>query len=486
MFAAAAAVFVLVHWRALYVAPSFDDWAVIAIWRDAVRHASGLNVLMSVFQGTTGDFWRPLTNFAFALVNGESAFLPQALKLLAIVGMAALMVAIARQLGFSRTASWLIGCALLVHQGMVLGQEIDRWGDVLCNGALLGIFSLSLRFSRIPFAMLTYAIAIGLLAFAAMFSKESGIVVLAIPLAVGFVRSTDAEGRRGQFIAAGVALLVAALYLALRFQHGLTFGSRDPYYALTFGTNVVSNILMMAFALVQPINVVDIVMVKDIRVLAVAFAATLGFLTLAGLWRSRRRAWRVILLAALLFVVVQGPTLLMARTTEVNFSRSLPFGLLLVAIPLVDTWGSASRRGRYALSILLLAIASLHVAATYAKVSGVVRVSRQARDFRDQVQRLMPSPPDRKLVFVAERTYHGYSSSARPLWMCIPGDATIGMRERYHKPSYRAEVYIIDHSPCLPDSLRDFDFLLDRANRLHDRFGHSVLIEPPDPYLKPQ
>jgi len=89
VFAAAAAVFVLVHWRALYVVPSFDDWAVIAIWRDAVRHASGLNVLMSVFQGTTGDFWRPLTNFTFALVNGESAFLPQALKLLAIVGMAA-------------------------------------------------------------------------------------------------------------------------------------------------------------------------------------------------------------------------------------------------------------------------------------------------------------------------------------------------------------------------------------------------------------
>jgi hypothetical protein len=125
-----------------------------------------------------------------------------------------------------------------------------------------------------------------------------------------------------------------------------------------------------------------------------------------------------------------------------------------------------------------------HVFALYDKCTGVVRASAQAKNFRNEVQHLMPNPPNREIHFLVERSYYGYSSFVHPLWKSIWGDANLGMRERYKLQDYRARVDYVDGSGNSIHRIVDYDFFLDQGNHLFDRFGHIVQIYPLDPNFK--
>jgi hypothetical protein len=469
----AALVFVGLHVPILNIEPCFDDWPAIktALYpiRDHGFVRGSVEILKTPTQDPYAPFWRPLSTLMIVM-DGERLFLPQAVKLLCVIGIAVLLAMISLASGLRRETSWIVGAVFCLHQCMILGQEPDWWGDVFCTSVMLLQFGLALwvsqdRISRGPAIIIsTAATVIGLLA------KEAAVMAFFVPLlvAVFYWTKLKKDHRTTMSLMVASSLILVLVYLVFRASLGLEFtsaGEDNPYYRLRIGLNQLYSFVLAALALLSPVSTVLVATGDSIwRVLAV------GWLVLAagivgGLALLRRSVmdWRKLALLAILFFSVQGPSLLQNHITEGNFSRSLPFGLMIVAMVVERNWLEISLRARWILGVIFTLWLGFSIHATIGKVEGIEIVHNRAKAFRSQVHKLMPEPPHRMVLFVAERTPKGYSCWGKPVWeLARGGDLDGGLKFEYNDRSFEARLEMVKSLDSIPSLGLAPDFTIDR------------------------
>jgi hypothetical protein len=466
-------IFVALHVPALSIKPCFDDWPLIKSALYPFQDYGFFRALYEVLKAPVSDppyfsFWRPLSALPL-VIDGGRLFWPQLLKLLSIVGLACLVVMSARALGLRRATSWIAGGLFCLHQCMVLGQEPDQWADIITIAAVLFLLCVALwvrqgKISRGLTLIVTFVTVI-----LALLAKESGVMTFVIPLLVlaAFWRMLAKERRVTLVLMALVCVVLTAVYLPVRSHLGpaLTAGGNDPYYRLHFGFNLLYNLFLSVLALLSPVTTLKVAAGATAwRVLAAIWA--LGGAVLIVWLTIRHRSeleWHALALLATLFAVILGPSLFMTHTTEQNFSRVLPFGLLFVAAVLERSWPRISPLLRKSLSaaLALWLIFSLH--ATYGKVQAIVAVHKAGEEFRRRVVELMPVPPQREILFVAEWVPKGYSCWGRPVWeLARGGDVDDGLAIEYGDRSFRGRLVVVRSLDTIPDSLPPPDFAIDK------------------------
>jgi hypothetical protein len=202
------------------------------------------------------------------------------------------------------------------------------------------------------------------------------------------------------------------------------------------------------------------------RIMAIAWILTGGFVLLWGFIRNDRRNRIEMAGLFVLGILVQGPTLLMPHVTEGNLNRTLPFWMILSCLAFVPVWKSAASILKKSLLILLAVWLTFSIFSIERKVEDIIEFRRKAVSFRMEVKRLMPSPPQRAVVFVAEETPKGYSRYRQPLWLALQAEVEIGLKHMYGNPSYQGRLYLTESFKSLPDSLKSADFFVDRFERL--------------------
>jgi hypothetical protein len=466
-------IFVAIHVPALSIKPCFDDWPLIKSALYPFQDYGFFRGLYEVLKAPVSDppyfsFWRPLSALPL-VIDGGRLFWPQLLKLLAVVGLAYLVVVAARALGLRRATSWITGALFCLHQCMVLGQEPDQWADIITIAAVLFLLCVALwvRQEKIS-RRLTLAVTFGTVILA-LLAKESGVMALAIPLLVlgAFWRMLPREQRITLILMAAVCVMLTAAYLPVRSHLGpaITSGGDDPYYRLHVGFNLLYNLLLSLLAFLSPVTTLKVAAGMNAwRMMAAIWVLTAGAVILWLIIKYRAELeWRVLALPAALFGVLLGPSLLMTHTTEQNFSRVLPFGLLFVGAVLERSWPKISPLLRRSLSIALALwlIFSLH--ATFGKVQAIVAVHKAGEGFRKRVVELMPVPPKREVLFVAEWVRKGYSCWGRPVWeLARGGDVDDGLAFEYGDRSFCGRLVVVRSLDSIPASLPAPDFTIDK------------------------
>ncbi len=452
--------------------PAFDDWPWLATAGSLLRENGIFSAIVQAFAAKTGIFWRPL-NVLPQIISYYSIAASQLLKLFVIVGYSGLMISVVRSIGMPRFQAALLAAVLLLHQCLViLSSEIDYWGDVLCSLALLTLFLVSMRFGDGEIRPLRFVLYSACLASAAMLAKEAGVIAFLTPAFIWILRTDWKLPRifRTYALSVCVCFALALLYLWLRSMIGVPLSTykQGDYYALHFGWNAFKNVGLSLVALLSPVSTLKVALGEAYwKVFAALWVGLLGSLQLLGLRiRVRRGEWRIPVLLCLLFLGNQGPALLMNHITEGNVSRSLAFGVILLGYCLYPLWEQGSRVRKRVLAGALVVWLVFSIAAIHGKVSGIKQVHSNAANFRKEVQRLLPVPPDRRVVFVAERTQKGYGEYQQPLWMALPGDADLGLINDYG-PSYKGgDVILVESLSHVPDSVKQVDFLVDRIGKV--------------------
>ncbi|MBI5059469.1 hypothetical protein HZB60_06780 [candidate division KSB1 bacterium] len=462
----AAALYCLQYVRCLWIPPSYDDWGMIELVRTQSAGVGFIEGLWRVFVAPLGMFWRPFHVLPFVLVSGESLVWVQLSKLIAVVVLGFAMARCAESFGFSATAASLTGADLLLHQSQVLGGEPDLMGDVLCSLAVVMAVHLSARFDGCKLRLCPYWIGVAAITAMACLGKEAGVVVPLIPAAfviVGTRRGPLRQVTRGHLTAAVSAAVAVILYLLIRFVlQELPFIADSSHvdYRFSLGLNIPRNVALMFGALACPVSTIR-VFVEGGWILGLAVSLTLLIALLAGcgIWRAYLAGrGRQIAILTILFIAVQGPSLLFAHVNERNLTRSLSLGILLLAIAANALWSDASKRRRALLIGLFGVWLGLSQAAMAEKAVAIVRMHERASRFMDQVQQLMPRPPDRTVIFAAEDAPPGYSEYDQPFWQHLPGTCDVGLRYRYGEPGFRADFYVVSSLDSISDGRPDPDF----------------------------
>jgi hypothetical protein len=235
------------RWAALFIAPSFDDWIWLLPVRELVHEHGILIGLQKSFLISHGAFWRPLHGIPIAWLYHDRLVFPQVLKLLAIIGLLPLCAAAARRSGLSSAESYLTALALGVHQAMVLGDEADRWGDLVVTTCALAMYLQSLRRQSKEITGREYMVWAGFLTTVSLMGKEAGVALPMIPVGFAILVATkgDNGSRRDHIRAAIASVAVIVTYLAWRHYLNVPLRAEggDGYYSLAFGTNVLQRIL---------------------------------------------------------------------------------------------------------------------------------------------------------------------------------------------------------------------------------------------------
>lgn len=467
----------VLHWPVLWAAPYFDDWPFVELGQRAFQEHGFWGGLWNILFAKSQLFWRPLLVLGAAPVVNESSIYSQGPKLAAIVLLAYLLVRVARRFELPNTVAWLCGCGFMLHQSMVIGYQVDRWGDIFVTGAVLGVL---LAAQRAVDSDRDYTLGTALLTVVALLGKEAGVVLFVIPAAYFVLSRWRNVTAKLHLRALVTSLSVIILYFAARWMLGIGVVTDDsnPYYHLHVGINIFYNFAIVASALFLPVSLVHILIDGGMwTILGVIGILVWSGVCLAGfklIWRSQHR--NTVLLLTGLFFLIQGPTLLMSRTTELNLSRSLPFGILAAAFCLHalvlhrDYW----KRILFALGVVSLVG---HVHATAVKVDDVRESAERAQSFRDVVTELMPNPPPRTIVFEADSSYWGYLSYGQPLWKSLRGEVGAGLRLRYGDPNYHGSVTFIGATQARSN---EADFFLTSDNVLVSSSGDSVQVLPLD------
>lgn len=451
--------------RVLWIPPSYDDWGMIEIVRASYLGVGWSEGLWNLLTEPLAIFWRPLHVLPFVLVQGESLFFVQLVKLAIIILMSFLFVHCARALDFTQTASLVIGSVLLLHQSQVLGGEPDIMGDVMCSLAVILALLVSAKYEQSQESVRNYAMKIGLITALACLGKEAGVMIVFIPLVFALVReqSQPSELKRAHLRASMASVLVVFSYLIIR-NILLQLPSMDTVagsdWGFKFGINIFQNIGLLAGALCCPVSTIEVFMGNvAARIIAAIWILAIAAVVTIGLWRSwRLRDYRLPVIFAILFVVVQGPTLLFDHVNERNFTRSLPLGILLVAFALRQIWPVATRAVRILLSVFFVLWIAFSQQAVAAKVTGIINMHSRADRFLDAVVSAMPTPPNRMIIFAAEYAPPGYSEYIQPFWQHMPGTSDLGLAYRYNNPNFKSDFYIVKSLTAIPDTLPKPDF----------------------------
>lgn len=463
-------VFLGLYFPTFQIEPRGDDWLLLAPARKLVRDFGILGAAAGVFTVTFGDFWRPLAILPH-LLSQENLFWAQVLKAIAFLGLAGLIVKTARELGISGQGAFFLGGVLLIHQGFVITTaEPDVWGNLICAIALLGLFVVGLRYSRGSLKGFQYILWTVTLTVVSLLSKEAGVVCFLTPLTLFFLlpREEAKNPTAGHLLAAAVAFGMVVAYLGVRLAIGVTISGTEQtgYYAFSVGKNIPFNVVLAVLALLSPINTLQVALGSPVWRLGAAlwtvFLIALcirGYLLIAG-----KGKWRLPVVLALLFFAGQGPVLLMPHITEANMTRSLSFGLLLVGhclIPVIERFRRSAWRFVGVVFILWI---GFDLAAVHMKINGILNQHQMAATFRQEVLRLMPEPPDHRLVFLAAAPEErGYSVFKQPLVVALQqGEIPIGLRELYRKESLEASLQIVSCMESKPVFKGRFDFYIDQ------------------------
>jgi hypothetical protein len=197
----------------------------------------------------------------------------------------------------------------------------------------------------------------------------------------------------------------------------------------------------------------------------------LGVLAVGLRNRVKDDSYALVVRLVILFVLVQGPSLLFLHTNERNLSRSLPLGILAVVLLIEAVWRKAGPRSRMSLALLFCAWIVAAQVSTHEKVEGIVAMHACGSAFLDSVQRLMPMPPPREIWFACESAPKGYSEYDQPFWLFMPGTSDVGLRYRYGDPSFQSNFYIVPDQSSIPDSLPRPDFWVTRIGEVVDMRG---------------
>jgi hypothetical protein len=447
---------------------AFDEW----IFYDAVDglRVDGMSTFPSWLMSRVGDFWRPLTSLPFlAMTTAESMFWLQLGKLVWILGIGILLWRILRLLSISSASAPIWAGLYLIHQNIVHAAEPDWVGDTICTAAMLAVFWLALLASARSIRAGYYYLWGTICAIIALLSKEAGTATILIPLIVFVFRIGQSKARRerSHLNFAAVLLVIDIIYLAVRSMTGGGFESENPYYALRVGTNIISNIALPVLGLLNPVNTADVFFNEGIsRILAAVWVIGLGSMMLTGFYRSETAArWRAVGMVILVYAVI-GPAMLMPHIPEGQFARALPFGIMLAAILMQPVIERLKGNSRVVVLLVLICWIGFSGAAILEKVSDISVFHKKAQNFRQEVMRRMPDPPDRPIQFVAELTPKGYAYYRQPLWFALQAEIEIGLKHMYKDPSYRGRLYLTESFQSLPDSLKSADFFIDRFERL--------------------
>ncbi|MBK6910787.1 MAG: hypothetical protein IPH10_07635 [bacterium] len=451
-----AALYCLQCSKALRIAPLYDDWPLIV---GAERCLSGDGVvrgLLNFFESPLFIMWRPLHVMHFALADGESLFWVQLVKLAAILICGLSLVWSARAIGLSRPASYIAGAVLFLHQCQVLGGEPDLMGDVIVTLSAILVVGLVGQYAYGKRPARDYAALTGLLTAFACMGKEAGVMIPVIPLVAWAIRDRRAlSARNGHMYAIAVSAAVVAAYLTIRtLVLGLPLSDSGSDWSFHYGGNILYNIALISGALICPVSTIQIFLRNTpLTILAVVCSAVVAGLLIYGVLRLRKdENLKRVMWLVILFVLMQGPALLFEHTNERNFSRSLPLGILACSFAVSAIW----KRSRAGVKLMLVSLLGVWIvlsqAATYDKIDAIMRMHARGTDFLDQVQHLMPTPPDRPILFACESAPQGYSEYDQPFWVFMPGTSDLGLQHRYHAPGFRSDFVVVDSLAASPDA----------------------------------
>ncbi len=446
----------LQYGRAVWITPLYDDWALIS---DANRCMTGVSLfrgLLNFFETPLFTMWRPLHVMHFALADGESLVWVQIVKLAFILICGICLVWSARAIGLSRGASFVAGAVFFLHQNQVLGGEPDIMGDVIVTLSVILVVGLSGMHENGKIQMHAYATVTGILTAFACLGKEAGVMIPFIPLTAWIV--SDRRGvpeRSGHMYAVAASLVVLAAYLSIRtFALDLPLSNSNSDWSFHFGGNILYNLALISGALVCPVSTIQLFLHNlPLTIFAIVFLTiTLGLLAYGVLKLHNNGSTKRVLWLVVLFMLVQGPVLLFDHTNERNLSRSLPLGILACAFLVSALW----RYSRPGMKLALVSLFGIWIVfsqiATNEKVDGILRMHTRGKDFLDQVQRLMPEPLDRQVLFACEAGPKGYSEYDQPFWLFMPGTSDQGLQYRYRSPDFRSDFVVVDSPAEAPEA----------------------------------
>lgn len=229
--------------------------------------------------GTHIGFYRPVTSLSFAADGalwGGGAFGYGVTNVMLCLAVAALLFASARQLGLSPPPSLLAAAVWLLNFHAINMAVLWVSGRTALLAALFSLASARAAFGRRPLAS-------GLLALAAMLSKEEAIALPAL-FTLDRILVERRAGATRTLVALWIALLV---YLALRLQSGAFWpGDAPSFYQFSLAPSIVGrNVLEYADRAGTVFVVVAALLVLFTRIrwpdLSAAERRVLGF---AGLW----------------------------------------------------------------------------------------------------------------------------------------------------------------------------------------------------------
>lgn len=460
--------FLWVYGRSLFIQPAGDDWWLIHPVNELIRKCGVGGTLLHVFGVRVFDFYRPLA--LIPMMVGRISFpLLQAIKLVVFLLAMLLVVRTGRRLGLSREWSFLVGAITLLHQiAASVVTEIDLWGEVFAMMAFVGLVDCCAAYVQSAISTVKAVAGVALLSTVCMLSKEAGVVCFAIPILFLVLQPyvLSPRLRRGLLAAAGIALLLTAVYLGVRMALGIaSIGSEDGYYSLHLGLNVIQNLAFAVVGLLSPVDTVHVVLDGEYwRILAVLWTAGLVGVVGCGCvhhWRSR--SWRLPTMLCVAYVVAQGPILLMQRLPEANLTRSLPLGWLAIALALSPLLAGPARRARrfIALAIVILWF-GFDISAAHGRSTDIVTGQRRAARYRTEIKTRMPQfLGDTLKIAVMDPGYQGHAMYRQPLRLdMICGEVPDAFREMYPGSRFAVDCAVVKNEPEARESGAQF-FILD-------------------------
>lgn len=450
-----AVLYILQYGRAIGIAPLYDDWRLIADADHCMTGFSTLRGLWNFFEAPLFTMWRPLHVMHFALADGDSLVWVQAVKLAAVILCGLCFVWSARAIGLTHAASNFAGAAFFLHQSQILGGEPDLMGDVIVTLSVILSVGLAGQYEQGKLRAMTYAVLAGLLTAFACLGKEAGVVIPLVPIAAWIILKRGDSVSRGHLYAFTAGSIVLSAYLVVRtFTLMLPLSDSNLAWSFHFGGNIPYNLALIGGALLCPVSTIQLFMHSAGWMFLGAVLTAIGAgLLIWGVVMFRKEEnvkWVLWLLA--LFVLVQGPVLLFEHTNERNLSRSLPLGILLCAFAASALWKHARPRMRLTLAAFFGLWIVLSQAAMNDKVEGILRMHARGSGFLDHVERLMPVPPDREVLFACESAPKGYSEYDQPFWVFMPGTSDLGLQYRYRNPSFQSDFVVVASRSDAPDA----------------------------------
>lgn len=400
-----------------FLLPTHDDWDY-----SASPQINGWSWTMLL---PNGIYWRPWDALVGALLTKVPAFYPVFNHSLIVIGhglSAFLLWKILRLVGIGQQPCRIVLVIFLVSPaslGTVLG--IDSINQ--CYACALGLLSILLYLKRDR-----YGYAWLLVAWCATWAKENGIVYLVLAPVFGYIF----QGRSPRlYRGLGVGILLAALYMALRFTlviNPLEISEHSPY-AFTADKKLTDIVSFLA----GTTSVVDCIALlhapsRNLPVVAFTLLASVLFLwnfIRPGLWGQKA------LLLAGCMVIAALPHLV-THFGPMHAYSTLPWFCVVLAV-LLDS-SHIQEKSYFKYSCILYIVMAMAVDWHHwykAYTSSVIGPSLAAQVMRQTG----PNPPQDVYVITIEDDYPRYSSFCLPPREVFFGGEVVRKASNYTWPN---------------------------------------------------